>query len=156
MTHLSENWPQMVLQTLKDKIAQLFQLETSSHALQNMTCACCAELCLVSDCKWFSTDSVDLSCFHCSDDQLHLTQSEIHSNFAIPHPFTTGILKTHCCIHLGVCQVDQMQVDHGENRDDMVYELNLCSSCLNSVKKHKLPVLVLAHHTALGTIPPEL
>jgi hypothetical protein len=114
------------------------------------------ESCPVSDCEWFSADSIDLNCFHCSDDQCHPTQSEIHSDFVIPHPFTTGILKNALLDPLGVCQVHQMQLDHGRNGNDTAYELNLCSSCSNSVKKHKLPALALANHTALGIVPSEL
>jgi len=39
-------WPQLVPQTLKDRISQLFRSETCSEALQEVTCACCVESCL--------------------------------------------------------------------------------------------------------------
>jgi hypothetical protein len=49
-----------------------------------------------------------------------------------------------------------MQVDDGQDEDDTAYELNLCLSCWNSIKKHKLPALALANNTALGSVPAEL
>ncbi|KAF8227481.1 hypothetical protein L208DRAFT_1174218, partial [Tricholoma matsutake] len=42
------------------------------------------------------------------------------------------------------------------NGNDTMYELNLCLSCWNSVKNHKLPALALANHMALGVVPSEL
>jgi hypothetical protein len=92
-TRVRENWPQTVSPTLKDKISQLFRLETSSHALQNATCACCAESCPVSNCEWLAAGSIDLNLFRSSD-------------FTIPCPFTTGVLKNTLLDPLGIHQVE--------------------------------------------------
>ncbi|KAF8218406.1 hypothetical protein L208DRAFT_1068099, partial [Tricholoma matsutake] len=40
--------------------------------------------------------------------------------------------------------------------DNSAYELNLCSSCLSAIDKHKLPPLALANQLFLGPVPPEL
>ena len=44
-------WPKIVPQSLKDKIASLFLEETLSQSLQTFTCASCGEACLLCICK---------------------------------------------------------------------------------------------------------
>ena len=44
-------WPKIIPQSLKDKIASLFLEETSSQSLQTFTCASCGEACLLCICK---------------------------------------------------------------------------------------------------------
>lgn len=57
----------MVPQVLKNRISQIFRSETCSEALQEVTCACCAESCLKSECEWISTTSLNLHCLRQPD-----------------------------------------------------------------------------------------
>ena len=163
-------WPQIVPQSLKNRISQLFCSEMSSETLQQVTCACCAESCLKSNCEWISTSSLNLDCFrqpdyplndvgqHCDgcDSQVEEQNSDEVSDrlswiapnvIPPPLPYTAGVLKDILVDPSGVRSMPF---------DEYAYELNLCDSCLSTLHRQKTPALALANHTFLGQMPPEL
>ena len=164
-------WPQIVPQSLKNRISQLFHSETSSEMLQEVTCTCCAESCLKSNCEWIPTSSLNLDCLqqpdypvndvgqHCdgcdsqveeqnSQDEVSNRLSWIAPNVIPPPlPYTAGVLKDILVDPSGV---------HSMPFDEYAYELNLCDSCLSTLQRQKTPALALANCTFLGQMPPEL
>jgi hypothetical protein len=53
-------WPQVVPQSLKAKISRMFHEETSSEALREKVCACCAESVVVNECEVLPASCVNL------------------------------------------------------------------------------------------------
>jgi hypothetical protein len=122
----------VISESLKKKKHQWFHLETGSDALRELTCACCAKSWSELDCEWMSARLLNLDCLRGSIiDDTH----QFHMLCPPPlSPYTTGILQNVVLDPSGVQELGDDQ-----------YKLNLCISCLKSIKKGKIPALALAN-----------
>ncbi|KAF8219452.1 hypothetical protein L208DRAFT_1145437, partial [Tricholoma matsutake] len=133
--------PQIVPQSLKNRISQLFCSETSSETLQEVMCACCAESCLKSNCKWIPTSSLNLDCLRQPD-------------------YPLNEVGQHCDNHDS--QVEEQNSDEVSDRlswiapDVIPPPLPYTAGVLKDILRQKTPALALANHTFLGQMPPEL
>lgn len=104
-------------------------METSSKALQESTCSCCAESCPLSDCEWIPMASLNLNCLQSTADFDSMAPRFSHHMSG----FNNIILEPS-----GICQI---------SNEPSAYEINLCLSCLRAIQKGKTPVLALANGT---------
>jgi hypothetical protein len=151
---IRQAWPQLVPQSLKNKILVLFRETTSSEALSTFTCAACAESApLRSHCSMSIGDpSFDLNLLKRpnlkSDESLLLDQYKwLHPDCVPPPmPFDDGPLRDILVDRDGV----SLPLDGGQP------SLSLCKSCHSSLKNGRTPALALANRTFLGPVPNEL
>jgi hypothetical protein len=130
------SWPQLVPQSLKNKILRLFRNETSSDALSTFTCAACAEsVPLRSHCSVTVGDpNIDLDVLKRPDlrpdDSLLLDQYKWLNPECDPPPmpFDEGPLRDILVDRDGV----YFPSDHGPP------SLSLCKSCHSALKKKKV------------------
>ncbi|KAJ7234431.1 hypothetical protein C8J57DRAFT_1531590 [Mycena rebaudengoi] len=147
-----ESWPQLVPQSLKDKIIALFRERTSSEALTNFTCASCAEAVpLHSHCS-MSLNDFDLQLLkrpdlNCNEDIILDQYKWLHPD-CVPPPmsYDEGPLKD--------LLLDPDGVSYSTDSGSPI--LSLCSVCNSSLKNNKIPPLSLANKTFLGPVPEEL
>lgn len=169
-----DRWPAVVPEALKTKIVRLFKGETSSSALAEFTCACCAESCLIKvDNKVnrfvrLTTDfDLELLRRQPSDSgtrAIHLSGTDEGSRSmrmevdddaelgeleqdAPPMPIQSGLLCSYLIEPKGVLSTDDYR---------KVAQVQLCKTCDVSLKRHLLPRLAIANKLHLGPVPPEL
>src|SRR6266545_3024372 len=133
---LHESWPRIVPKDLKDKVAQIFNEETSSATLSTFTCATCSSECYNSGKKKLLLSELDL-------DLLKKPQN------AGNHPFP----YTPVDIRFKDALIDPHGVSSDENGNLVAF---LCKTCHSALIHNKLPPLSLANGTYLGPVPSEL
>src|SRR5271155_5661069 len=72
---IRSQWLSVIPQSLKDKIIQLFREQTSSKCLTSVTCACCAESTLSSECSQENINDINLDLFTKPDFRLQKSSS---------------------------------------------------------------------------------
>ncbi len=132
-------WPTVIPQTLKDKIAANFRSEISREHLQTSICCSCSTSLFTQDCITAAKSDLNLSCLQHPDMRLsgnlpHLTHF-LNDNLHVPS-LTEGLL-----------------LDRRGIKDET---LSLCNDCRVFIRKGKTPPLSLANHLLLGDIPAEL
>ncbi len=133
---LHETWPRIVPKTLKDKLAQIFQQETSSATLSTFTCAVCLSESYNSSKQKLLLLELDLEL---------LKKPQCIGN--LPFPYT----QIDC--RLKDALLDSHGISTDENGDLLIV---LCKTCHGALKRNKLPPLSLANGTYLGPVPSAL
>ena len=139
MSTESNEWPLVIPQSLKDKIASTFVAETSSEKLRSFICSSCSSSAFLQERVSIKKSSINLSCLQHLETHLsgmppnlnHMIANDLNLSF-----LTEGILLDHRGI---------------ENED-----LHFCKDCFAHIKKGNMPPLSLANHLLLGDVPPEL
>jgi hypothetical protein len=147
-------WPTLVQQSLKDKIITLFREQTSSKALKTVTCASCAESCLLSQSHQVNVRDVNLDILKRPDHRLQRNSS---SDIVDPTWLSIDVIPpTLPCPIKSMPDVllDPAGVHIDEDSHHIL--LNLCRSCKSSITSGKVPPMSLANHTVLGNVPEQL
>jgi hypothetical protein len=146
-------WPQVVPQSLKAKISQMFREETSSDALREKTCACCAESVPPDKCEVLPTNSLNLELLKRPDNGAREVEAEdvnfpyIDPDCVSPQfPSFDGIDKDVMLEPAGVLSAEDVEE----------VCLQICKHCSHSLARNKLPQFALANQMFLGNCPPEL
>jgi hypothetical protein len=146
-------WPQLVPKELKAKISRMFREETSSEALREKTCGCCAESVPVNECEVLPTASVNLELLKRPDSGAKEAEPGnvgvcyIDPDCVAPDfPSFDGIDSNVMLEPAGVL---------GANDDEQTC-VQLCKRCSRSLARNKLPQFALANRMFLGNCPPEL
>ncbi|KAF7378322.1 ATP-dependent DNA helicase [Mycena sanguinolenta] len=153
LKQIRESWPQLVPQSLKDKLIKLFRERTSSEALTTFTCAACAEAVPpLSQCL------LPLDAFN--TDLIKRPDRTLDEN---------GMLDKYKWLHPD-CLPPPMPLDGNAVLQDFLLDpdgvslppdggspvLSLCSVCHSSLKNNKVPPLSLVNKLFLSPIPNEL
>ncbi len=153
LEQLRSQWPQIVPQTLKDKLINLFREQTSSQSLASVTCAACAGSTLVSQSNKITVDNnLDLEMLK-RPDRRHVPGSEATvdsvwlNSGTVPPPFIAPLLFAPDVI------VDTAGVSTDEDGNHV---LILCNGCRAAIRSKKVPPSALANHMMLGAVPDEL
>lgn len=138
MRRIRSQWPTIVPDRLKDKIIGLFREQTNSDSHMSVSCASCAEACLLLDTAKIKLSDIDLSVLDKRDTEYHIN----------------GPISSAPC----PSQPDIIVTEKGLSIDDDTGELfvTLCKLCHSSIRSNKLPPLALANDMILGNIPHEL
>ena len=153
LARLHSEWPSMVPQSLKDKLIKLFREQTSSAFLAAVTCASCAESCLVSESKNVNVMNINLDLLQRPDHRTttHSEDIVVDINWldrdTIAPTFLSPIATRPDII------LEPKGVSNDESGNIM---LTLCKTCHSSIQSKKTPPLALANHMVLGEIPNEL
>lgn len=146
-------WPQLIPQNLKAKISRMFQEETSSDALREKTCACCAESVPVNECEVLPAASVNLELLKRPDSGTkEVEPRDVGACYIDPDcitpdfPSFDGIDSDIMLEPAGVL---------GANDDEETC-FQLCKHCSHSLAQNKLPQFALANCMFLGNCPPPL
>jgi hypothetical protein len=132
-------WPSIVPQTLKDKIAQNFRAEISAERLSTFVCCSCSSSILVRQRIVVNNDKVNLACLR-------------H-----PHTCLSGMPPD--LSHFTNANLDERWMLQGILLDRRGVEnetLLFCKECHSYINKGKTPPLSLANHLLLGDVPAEL
>lgn len=146
-------WLQVIPQSLKAKISQMFQEETSSDALREKMCASCAESVPADKCEVLPTNSLNLELLKRPDDGVSEVEAE-DVNFCYTNPDCVS-LEFHSFdgIDKGV-MLEPASVLSTDDEEE-VY-LQICRHCSCSLAQNKLPQFVIANQMFLGNCPLEL
>ena len=140
LDEVRRNWPKLVPMAVKEKIVKDFQTATSSTALSNFTCACCARDLPIGERIRKAAADIDLSLLE--GPVAHWNDSAF---LPPPTPFTTGLLK------------DKLIDVHGVVMgDDGNVTLELCNACSRGLRRGKVPKYALANKMYVGPVPQEL
>ena len=135
----NNDWPSIVPQNLKDKIAENFRNEISRDRLQSSICASCTSSILVQQRVTHNKSCLDLTCLQHPEMRLSGIPANISSmtnSNLDPQSLAEGLL-----------------LDRRGMHDDIV---SFCKDCFSHIQKGKTPPLSLANHLLLGDVPPEL
>ena len=133
------DWPNVVPQTLKDKIAENFRFEISQDHLQSFVCSSCSIADFTQHSITANKSSLNLTC---------LQHPEMRLSGMIPD----------------LSNISNENLDHSSLKEGILLDrrgmkdgtLALCKDCYCYLKKGKTPPLSLANHLLLGDVPQEL
>jgi hypothetical protein len=135
-------WPQVVPQSLKAKISRMFREETSSDALREKMCACCAESVTADKCEVLPASSVNLELLKRPDNNADESDSEslsfryIDPDCNSPEfPSFNGIDNDVMLEPAGVLSAN----------DEEEVCLQICKRCSRSLARNKLPQFAVAN-----------
>ena len=137
---LRKNWPKLIPPQMKERLISDFKDATSSNALASFTCACCARELLLKERQCKNLADVNISKLRAPSDHWDSPGASFP-----PTPFSTGPLENVLVDSNGVKSID-----------DGSYRLDLCTSCLNSLRRDTMPKHALANRLYLGPVPEEL
>ncbi|PPQ80093.1 hypothetical protein CVT24_006535 [Panaeolus cyanescens] len=138
-TNIRLSWPQLVPDSLKEKILRLFKEQTSSESLKTFSCAVCG---------------TSASCHEQHDvmvDSMNLDMLRAPLNYASHIPMPMASFDTDNI--LNDVLMDPNGVVRNENGKLIA---RTCQQCYRSLTKDKLPPLALANRMFLGSVPPVL
>jgi len=141
LEEIRKSWPKLVPPQLKEKLIKDFRKMTSSTTLSSFTCACCARELPMKDRQRKPHTEVDIGIL--SVPAVHWSDADA---VPPPTPFTTGPLANKLLDVNGVTGTDV----------DGMYYLDMCTSCLRSLRRNTVPKHALANRLYLGPIPEEL
>ncbi len=137
---VTSQWPTVVPDGLKDKIARNFMEDTSSDHLRSFVCASCSSSEFIESGRvTVNRSTVDLSCLQHPETRLSGVppdRTNVSATNLDPLALTTGIL------------IDRRGIENDN--------IHFCMDCHNHIRKKKVPPLSLANHLLLGDVPPEL
>lgn len=140
LDEVRQNWPKLIPMAVKEKIIKDFRMATSSIALSNFTCACCARNLPIEERIRKAGADINLSLLDGPE-----TNWNDSTFLPPPTPFTSGPLK------------DKLIDAHGVIlSDDGSITLELCNTCSRGLHKGKLPKHALANKMYVGPVPQEL
>jgi len=137
---IRKNWPKLVPPQLKEKLIKDFRNMTSSATLSTFTCSCCARELSLKERQRKAHTEIDIDILSAPD--VHWSDSDATPP---PTPFSTGPLANKLLDVNGVTKADSG-----------TYYLDICTSCLRSLRKNSMPKHSLANRLYLGPIPDEL
>lgn len=138
------SWPRKISDAVKDNISALFTQATNSEALEEATCASCAESCLKSE----------MNVVACSADNIEVFMKDVRDEDELgdTSPAISCVSQT---LRIGANEyyLDQTGVIF---TDDAPSGLRLCRGCEKEARLGHVPRLSLANRTILGDIPEVL
>ena len=137
---LRKNWPKLIPPQMKEKLIKDFREVTSSATLASFTCTCCAHELLLKERQTKDLSEVNLDMLQGPDN--HWNDPSVAFP---PTPFSTGPLKNVLVNTNGVKFIS-----------DSTYRVNLCTTCLHSLRRDNMPKHALANRLYLGPVPSEL
>jgi len=140
LEEIRKSWPKLVPPQLKEKLIKDFRSVTSSTALASFTCACCARELSLKDRQRKAHTEIDIDIL--SAPTVHWSDSDA---VPPPTPFSTGPLANKLLDVNGVTETDSE-----------TYYLDICTSCLRSLRRNVVPKHALANRLYLGPVPEEL
>ncbi|KAJ8090592.1 hypothetical protein PM082_018149 [Marasmius tenuissimus] len=158
LDQIRQNWPQLVPQSSKDKLVNIFKKQTSSDALATVTCASCSERTLKVECKSIPFNSIDLSPLRRPDARprdaacpdVLVDDDWLGGSYTAPHLTELNNVDSDILI-------DHREIVGGTGETENTQALiKLCSECYRFLLKGKAPPLLLANHVFLREVPPEL
>lgn len=137
-----DNWPTPVPSSLKDRLVDMFNSETSSAVLTSSCCASCSSNCRTASLHKISQHEIDLRPLIRPDLSIDTESAErdlfwldgVGPSFSVPtHP---GLSANIVINPEGVTL----------NASGHFYDLALCDTCYNALKRSQIPPLALANH----------
>lgn len=147
LKELRKSWPQPVGKQLKNTLLRLFKEETSTDTLREITCACCAEACLLSSSCLRPVTKVNMELFKRSVDGEvpDSSDEELDNPYRPPSVFPEGPLQNALLDPAGV-------VEDGLGHTS----LRFCRPCVLDIDRNKIPRLALVNDLYIGAVPEEL
>ena len=140
LEHIRRSWPNLVPPQLKERLVKEFKESTSSTALTSFTCACCARTQPIKEKHQRSHEEIGLDLLE--GPASHWASEEMAPP---PTPFSDGPLENKLVDENGV-----------RTSNDGTVTLDLCTSCLRSLRRRVLPKHALANRLYVGPVPKEL
>jgi hypothetical protein len=140
LNDIQKSWPKLIPPQMKEKLVKDFRNATSSDALAQFTCACCARELPVKERQRKAHTEVNIDVL--SAPIVHWNDDDAKPP---PTPFSTGPLANKLLDTNGVLVTG-----------DDAYDLDVCTSCLRSLRRNTMPKHALANRLYVGPVPQEL
>lgn len=140
LEEVRKSWPRLIPSRMKEKLVRDFKEATASQALASFTCACCAceKLLKERQCKDHTEVNIEV-----------LRGPNVHWN-------DDGIRPPPTPISTGPWANALLDVNGVKANDDGTGHLELCTTCLRSLRRGSMPKHALANRLYPGPVPDEL
>ncbi|KAJ3724891.1 hypothetical protein C8R42DRAFT_764834, partial [Lentinula raphanica] len=150
LSNISDVWPQLVPQSVKDDLLQQFKSSTSSATLSSVTCAACTVSVLRSQSECVDVRSINVDLLERPDVRRNKDGCIVDSAWYDS--------QTALDVNAVLTNRPNVLLDSGgvQIRGEDDTWLLLCPNCCSSLKCNRVPPLSLANHLYLGSVPSVL